>query len=166
MSVLPPAAVLGLLVWAMVTDLCERRIANAVPAGIALLWLAQVMLIEGDTPSWQTGLGVLAVCALALVAWRLGWLGGGDVKLLGALALWAADTALVPFLLLTGLLGGCLALLWSRLAPVSAVLPGACHAWCMALRTRVGPLRSPPFPMAWRSRSQAHGSFTSAGFEL
>jgi prepilin peptidase CpaA len=123
MSVLPPAAVLGLLVWAVVTDLCERRIANAVPAGIALLWLAQVMLIEGDTPSWQTGLGFLAVCTLALVAWRLGWLGGGDVKLLGALALWAADTALVPFLLLTGLLGGCLALLWSRLAPVSAVLP-------------------------------------------
>ena len=123
MLVLAPTAVLGLLFWAMVTDLRDRRIANAVPAGIALLWLVQVMLIEGNPPSWQALLGVVAVCSVAVAAWRLGWLGGGDVKLLGALALWAADSALLSFLLLTGLLGGCLALLWSRLAPVSAVLP-------------------------------------------
>jgi prepilin peptidase CpaA len=123
MTLLAPALVLPLLAWAVVTDVRERRIPNLVPAGIAVLWLAQVMLIEGSPPSWQALLGVVAVGGVVVAAWRLGWLGGGDVKLLGALALWAADSALLSFLLLTGLLGGCLALLWSRLAPVSAVLP-------------------------------------------
>jgi prepilin peptidase CpaA len=123
MPILAPAAVVGLLVWTIVTDLRDRRIPNAVPAGIALLWPAQTILINGDAPSWQALLGVMAVWAAALTSWRLGWLGGGDVKLLAALALWAADSALVPFLLLTGLIGGGLAILWSRLVPLSAGLP-------------------------------------------
>ena len=123
MLLVAPTAVLGLLVWAIVTDLRDRRIANAVPAGAALFWVAQIALVEGEPPRWPALLAILAVWSVALTAWRLGWLGGGDVKLLGALALWASDAALVSFLLLTGLLGGCLAMLWLQLASVSAVLP-------------------------------------------
>ena len=40
----------------------------------------------------------------------LGWLGGGDVKLLAALALWAGPDYLVLLLLITGISGGVLAI--------------------------------------------------------
>ena len=44
-----------------------------------------------------------------VLVWRLGLLGGGDVKLIGTLGLWAGGELLAPFLVLTALLGGGLA---------------------------------------------------------
>lgn len=55
------------------------------------------------------GVGAAAlVCGMILFA--LGWIGGGDAKLLAAAALWLGWPAAVTFLLVTGLAGGALAL--------------------------------------------------------
>ena len=43
------------------------------------------------------------------MGFRLGILGGGDVKLLAAAALWLGAAALMPFLMATALAGGLLA---------------------------------------------------------
>jgi len=64
-------------------------------------------------------LGVIGVCtavgACALVAgmamFAVGWIGGGDAKLLAATALWIGWPAVLPFLLVTALAGGALALI-------------------------------------------------------
>ena len=125
---LAPIAVLALLAAASIMDLLERRIPNLLPAGIALLWLAQVTLVERDLSQWPAAVAALGIFPGAFVLWRVGWLGGGDVKLVGALALWVGPGKLVPLLLLSGLLGGALAMLWLHLLKVSAFLPSALSA--------------------------------------
>jgi len=82
------------------------------PLIIAALYLLQAS-IAGDWSSlpWHLlcGMGVLVV---GIMIFALGWLGGGDVKLLAALALWAGPDHLVLLLLMTCLAGGILALIY------------------------------------------------------
>ena len=65
-------------------------------------------------PSLYGALGAIG-CALAVflvgaVLFARGWLGGGDVKLLTAATLWAGPAGTPALLVLTGVLGGVLAL--------------------------------------------------------
>jgi prepilin peptidase CpaA len=107
------AAAIALLLWAALSDLAHRRIPNGIVAALALL--ALIRMGSGAASSWDwtlladlaAGLGVFAAGA---AAFQLGLLGGGDVKLLAAGALWAGASALWPFLFLTALAGGLLAL--------------------------------------------------------
>ncbi len=101
-----------LLLVAAVTDLRGRVIANPLNLAIALLaplfWWA-----DGLTPwpdmALQFALGVAVFAAFAGL-FALGWMGGGDVKLLGALALWLPLAATLKLLILMSLLGGVLTL--------------------------------------------------------
>jgi Flp pilus assembly protein protease CpaA len=75
---------MALLGIAALSDLRHRRIPNEIPASAALLWLVALALGAAGSPlaGLATGLGLLAA---GILAWRLGWLGGGDVKLIAAL---------------------------------------------------------------------------------
>jgi prepilin peptidase CpaA len=99
-----------LLVAAGIEDIRTREIANWKNAAIALLaplfW-------------WATGLSpwpdmaiqfalALGVFVLFVGAFSLGQMGGGDVKMIGALALWLPLTPLVWMLVVMSLLGGAL----------------------------------------------------------
>jgi len=55
------------------------------------------------------GVGLIALLA-GMVMFALGWIGGGDAKLLAASALWIGWPAVLPFVLITALCGGALAL--------------------------------------------------------
>ena len=56
----------------------------------------------------------LAVFLAGAVLFARGWLGGGDAKLLSAATLWAGASQTLGLLLVTGVLGGVLALIvWS-----------------------------------------------------
>ena len=102
----PELGVLGaLLAVACACDLAARRIPNLL-----------VVLLAGagvGAQLWTGGLrgagaGVLAGAALAavlLLPWRLGALGGGDLKLLAAAAVWVGPSRLLAFALLTGIAG-------------------------------------------------------------
>ena len=101
---------LGLLGLAIVTDLDELRIPNRICLLIALLYPSYV-LASPEPVNWPGALAVAAgVFIIGLIPFSAGIMGGGDVKLLAATALWAGPSAIVGFLLLTTLAGGALAL--------------------------------------------------------
>jgi prepilin peptidase CpaA len=103
------------LLFAAFTDLRSRNIANWLNAGIALaaplFWWASGLSLWPDV-ALQLGVaaGTFAVLAglFALVA-----MGGGDVKLLSALALWIAPSAFFQLLIMMSLVGGVLTLVFA-----------------------------------------------------
>jgi len=102
-----------LLLIAAVTDLKARIIANRLNLAIALLapayWWASGLAPWPDM-AMQAALGV-AVFAIFAALFALGWMGGGDVKLLGALALWLPLLPLLRMLIAMSVLGGVLTLI-------------------------------------------------------
>lgn len=99
-----------LLVAAGVEDARRREIANWKNAAIALLapawWWVQGMALWPGVPI-QIGVAA-AVFALFVAAFHFGWMGGGDVKMIGALALWLPFQALVWMLTVMSIVGGVL----------------------------------------------------------
>lgn len=105
-------AVLGLLavllVTAAITDLRSRIISNQLNLAIAslapLYWLAcGLPLWPGVVIQLVLGMAILTIFAFLF---SLGMMGGGDVKMLAALALWFPWQALLSLLVLMALLGG------------------------------------------------------------
>ena len=121
---------LTLLLRAAWTDIRSRRIENRICAFVAALWPVHLWLSPAPTHPFASLAIALAIFAAATASWRLGWLGGGDVKLLAAVGLWAGPEHALHFLLVTGLAGGALALalLWYRhvgwmlVAPMQAAM--------------------------------------------
>ncbi len=66
----------------------------------------------------------LAVLALGVVCFSLGWMGGGDAKLFAAAALWIGYEQLLTYAVITAVLGGVLTLgfLFLRMVPLPAGL--------------------------------------------
>lgn len=105
---------LGLiLVSAGIEDARKREIANWKNAAIALLalpwWVANGLQLWPDV-AIQIGIA-LAVFALFAAAFHFGMMGGGDVKMIGALALWFPFQPLVTMLVIMSLAGGAITLL-------------------------------------------------------
>ncbi len=103
------ALAIALLVAAF-TDLRRRHIGNWLNAGIALgaplFWWASGLSLW---PGVALQLGVAALTfALLAVLFALRAMGGGDVKLLTALALWIAPALFLKMLIMMALLGGVL----------------------------------------------------------
>ncbi|GAA0733362.1 A24 family peptidase [Sphingomonas japonica] len=112
-SVLVLFGLLGLLlVSAGIEDVRIREIADWKNGAIALLaplfWLAiGLPLWPGMALQLALGIGVFALFA---VAFHFGMMGGGDVKMLGALALWLPFDVLMFVLIVMSLLGGAITL--------------------------------------------------------
>lgn len=98
----------GLLVSAGIEDARTREIANWKTAAVALL--APVWWVASGLDPWpdmalQVGVA-LGVFALFLLAFHFGMMGGGDVKLIVALALWLPFPALLSMLMVMSIVGG------------------------------------------------------------
>ncbi|MDO7834622.1 prepilin peptidase [Sphingobium sp. HBC34] len=101
--------VLGvLLIVAAIGDLRSRIISNRLNLAVALLaplwWLANTLSIWPDMAMQLAVGGIFFALFAGLFA--LGLMGGGDVKLLGALALWFPWQVTVTLFVLMSLLGG------------------------------------------------------------
>jgi prepilin peptidase CpaA len=102
-----------MLLWASVVDIRTRTIANGLNLTIALMaplfwWSMGVDL----WPDAAIRVGVaLAVFLLFALAFQLGAMGGGDVKLAAVLALWFAPGDTLLLLVLMSLAGGVLTLI-------------------------------------------------------
>jgi prepilin peptidase CpaA len=104
------ALAIALLVAAF-TDIQRRQIDNGLNAAIALgaplFWLATGLALPDI--GWQ-----LAVTAASFVAFAamfaMGWMGGGDVKLLTALALWIQPYWFAQLIVVMAFAGGLLTL--------------------------------------------------------
>ncbi|WP_423601754.1 A24 family peptidase [Sphingomonas sp. MS122] len=106
--------VLGLiLVSAGIEDARTREIANWKNAAIALLavpwWIAAGLSLWPEI-ALQIGIA-LAVFAVFAVAFHFGMMGGGDVKMIGALALWFPFQPLLTMLVIMSLAGGAITVL-------------------------------------------------------
>lgn len=105
------AALAIALLLAAFSDLRSRRISNQLNAAIALgaplFWWAMGLSL-GDIV-WQLGIALLTLVVLAGF-FALRWMGGGDVKLLTALALWVAPAAFLNLIIAMALIGGVLTL--------------------------------------------------------
>ena len=133
MSAPPALALLALLGLAAWLDFRRRQIPNVVVGAVVLLWLAALATGEAGT-AWPNAAIAVAVLLAGIVIWRCGWLGGGDVKLIAALSLWAGPDHLASFLLAVALSGGLLALaivLAGRLAhsPTATLLQVHAGRW-------------------------------------
>jgi len=97
-----------MLVTAAVTDLRERIISNRLNLAIALTaplyWWASGIGLWPDV-GIQLLLGLI-IFALFAGLFALGMMGGGDVKMLAALALWFPWQALLSLLFIMALIGG------------------------------------------------------------
>jgi prepilin peptidase CpaA len=101
-----------LLVIAAVIDVRTHTISNRLNLAVALL--APLYWWSVGLPLWpgaaiQIGLGV-AVFALFAAAFYAGMMGGGDVKLAAALALWFPPLTTARFLVFMSIAGGVLTL--------------------------------------------------------
>lgn len=108
------ALAIALLIAAF-TDIRRRQIDNWLNAAIALgapvYWWAQGLSVWPDV-AIQLALGITTLVVLAgLFALKL--MGGGDVKLLSALALWLAPLTFVKLLVVMSLLGGLLTIVFA-----------------------------------------------------
>lgn len=103
----------ALLVWAAVSDLQRFIIPNGVTLGVIALYPAYVAagFLGGMPVDWAGGLIAAAVVfAMGYVFFSIGLVGGGDVKLLTAVALFVGLTSLPSFLMVTGFAGGVLSI--------------------------------------------------------
>jgi prepilin peptidase CpaA len=107
------AALVLLLVSAGIEDARTREIAN---------WKNAAILALAPLWWWSNGLSFLPDIAIQLAvagvifalfcgAFYFNWMGGGDVKMIGAVALWLPFQALAWMLIVMSLLGGALTLL-------------------------------------------------------
>jgi prepilin peptidase CpaA len=107
------ALAIALLVAAF-TDLRHRQIGNWLTAGIAvtapLFWWASGLPLWPDI-ALQLGVA-LATFAVLAGLFAINAMGGGDVKLLTALALWIRPEAFLYLLIFMALIGGLLTILF------------------------------------------------------
>ncbi len=105
------AALAIALIFAAVTDLQRRQIDNWLNAGIALaaplFWLASG---QGIVDVGFHIVIALVIFTLLAVLFAFGAMGGGDVKLLTALALWIDPISFVKLLVIMSVFGGLLTL--------------------------------------------------------
>ncbi len=141
------ALAIPMLCFAAARDIATRLIPDPVPIAIALAGLA-TRLFEG----WAAaGLSVVVGAGIFLLLVPIaarGWLGGGDVKLLSAMAVGLAPLQTLDFVVATIFVGGALGvayILGRHLVPETRVAGGgtllrrvlAVEAWRMRRR---GPL--------------------------
>ncbi len=116
------------MAFAAATDLLTMTIPNRLSIGLVVAFFA---LAPMAGLSWQDILSHMGAGSAMLLAgillFSLGWLGGGDAKLLAAASLWLGLDQLVMFLAYVAAFGGVLAVavLAYRSTPASALpLPG------------------------------------------
>jgi prepilin peptidase CpaA len=129
LTVLPGAVAL-----AAALDLFTMKIPNRLSALMVLAFLP-LALLAGLGP-WQlldhVGAGLIGLL-IGVLLFIPGWFGGGDAKLMAAIALWIGLDNLFPYVLYVALAGGFIATLFSlvRSVPLPRAFLG--EAWALRL---------------------------------
>jgi prepilin peptidase CpaA len=123
--IVPIASILQilLLLYVATIDVATRLISNGICLALALLGIAGQLAMP-----IQMAQSLMVAAILFLLLWLVytrGWIGGGDLKLLVALAIGLPLTGVIQLLTITALAGGVLALvhLMMRLLPYPRLAP-------------------------------------------
>jgi prepilin peptidase CpaA len=124
---------IGILAVIAFGDVRTRRIPNALSLAVATLGLIRIILVHDLVAAGHTLVAGAAIFAATFLLFRRGSIGGGDAKLLTAMALLLDPRDLFSFLFLMSLCGGALALAilvrdrlglrWRRLSPLATMPP-------------------------------------------
>ena len=119
-------ALAGLLIAAAWQDMRTLHIGNGLSIAIAALFVgwAIIGLIAGSYTLQALGLSIACgagLFAVGVAAFAIGILGGGDVKLLAAVGLFAGPAGILDLLLVTALAGGLLGVAVLAGAPIGPV---------------------------------------------
>jgi prepilin peptidase CpaA len=98
-----------LLLYVAVIDIATRLIHNEICLALALLGI--LSQFAGPTHIVESLIGATILFLLLLAIYERGWMGGGDVKLLVALAVGLSLAGMVQLLTMTALAGAVLALM-------------------------------------------------------
>ncbi len=113
LSAILPLMLVVLLASAGIEDVRRREIANWKNGLIALLapcwWYVSGLALFPDVA--MQAIFAAVIFGLFLIPFAMGQMGGGDVKLIGALSLWLPLAALEQMLIVMSLAGGALTLL-------------------------------------------------------
>lgn len=127
------SAAASLSIAALYTDGRRREIPHWLVAGIVVLWAFAAGLaphaLEGAR--WDAVFCGLGALAAGFAFHALGWLGGGDGKLLAALALWLGPKDLGLWLMSVAVIGLVLALIALSFREGSFRKRGIPFAWAM-----------------------------------
>jgi prepilin peptidase CpaA len=99
------------LIAAAVEDMARLRISNILPMLVVGLYIIWVAATGWENDIWRNGTVFLGVFALGCGLFAMRWMGGGDVKLMAACALWFDWAGIVPWFVYITMGGGALALL-------------------------------------------------------
>lgn len=104
-------AVSLVLIVAAIEDMARLRISNVFPLLVVGLYAVWVAVTGWENDIWRNGTVFLGVFALGCGLFALRWMGGGDIKLMAACALWFDWQGVVPWFVYITVGGGVLALL-------------------------------------------------------
>jgi prepilin peptidase CpaA len=123
--IIPTASFLEilLLLYVATIDIATRLIRNKICLVLALLGIATQF--ASPLQLAESAIAATILFVLLLVIYTRGWIGGGDVKLLVALAIGLPVAGVIQLLTITALAGGVLALvhLMMRLLPSPKLAP-------------------------------------------
>lgn len=101
----------ALMAYAACSDLLTMRIGNKLVLLVIAAFFAMALLV--GMPLEQIGVHALTgiiVLVVAFTLFALGWIGGGDAKLIAATSLWFGFPGAITYMLYASLLGGSLTL--------------------------------------------------------
>jgi prepilin peptidase CpaA len=110
MQTIVVALAIGILLAIAYSDVRRRRIPNTLTAAIAILGLARLILAADLVAAAYSLIASAAVFAAAFVLFWRGVFGGGDAKLMTAMALLVGSHNLFDFVVIMSVCGGGLGL--------------------------------------------------------
>ena len=102
----------ALLLAASCCDVLTLRIPNLIPLALIALFALQILVGRSVQAPLDHFLAMALALLILLPLFASNMLGGGDVKLLAAVALWLGMHKLAALLILVGIFGGIFALFW------------------------------------------------------
>jgi prepilin peptidase CpaA len=124
----------GAVAFAAAMDLITMRIPNRLSGLMALAFFPLALLAGMNTADLLNHVGAgLLMLLVGMLLFIPGWFGGGDAKLMAAIALWIGPDNLFPYIFYVALAGGAIAAAFcsARSVPLPRMLLG--EAWALRL---------------------------------